>query len=287
MYVYGERSAMLPGFEYGLNGNSSFINGMGLAVQGALGRKLDSFYRELGGLSAEQGRFCDEAEAALKHAEALKQFIAAGGDNQGWRGSMTGITEPGEENKPLIIKEEVSEQTGWIDYSDSEGGINNHIRYAGEIRKDEVTYSLNSIVDSVNSIYSIYNSLGKIMPVEAASGWSGGIGEFLNNADTVYGTGGDYTRNESGVFSFESAMRDISAGFEARASDFSATENTLGREINSREAALWGSYDTLVSKRKSYDLFGGGDQKTQLEELGKLRIEHEAAKRRVEEFSQR
>jgi len=78
MYINGETSAILPGFEYGIYSDISLFNGRVNAGYGELGMELYRFSKGYNELFSAQEKYCKIADAGLKNALALKSFYENG-----------------------------------------------------------------------------------------------------------------------------------------------------------------------------------------------------------------
>ncbi|HPS59225.1 MAG TPA: hypothetical protein PK514_14055 [Spirochaetota bacterium] len=193
MYIYGEGSAILPGYEYGIYGRESVANGKLAIASGGLEREIDRFDQGFGGRIIAMEEYLGRVQADLDKAKALDSFVKTGVSEKNWRDNAVSVIDTGKvmgdddvistESTTVIEVVPVS-GTGYMDGYD-ETGTKNVIMYSqNPMVRDSLSYSINGIIDDVNRIAGIFRTLGK--SYETAAPAVNTITAFLEKADRAY-----------------------------------------------------------------------------------------------------
>ncbi|PKL18190.1 MAG: hypothetical protein CVV49_07280, partial [Spirochaetae bacterium HGW-Spirochaetae-5] len=280
MYINGISEAILPGFEYGIYDKESAHGGL-MVELGKLTAELDRYAAGFNELETQINKYNEIAAAGLKNALALKLFYASGEDGKNWRGDMLAIKE----GDVLVTPVPVSDLSEWSDSYDSTSGLRNTVVYSAiPLTRDGKVFYLNGIIDDMNKISSMFNSLGEAMMQKYEPEAEPGIAAFLTEADKYYTSGNIYSY-ENSEFSFESLLRSAVSGYEALSENRISEVSVLTGTLNAMESNLANIKNTFASKKRSFNLIAGGkSRETLLAELEESRVEHEKAKKEVEDF---
>ena len=293
MYIYGEGSAILPGYEYGIYGRASVANGKLAIAEGGLEREIDSFDAGFGARIIAMEEYAGRVQSDLDKAKALDSFVKTGVQDKSWRDNAVSVIDTekvmGDDDvvTTTVIEVRPVSETGFMDSYDEEG-VKNVIMYSqNPVVRDTLSYSINGIIDDVNRIASIFSTLGK--SYETAAPAVNTINTFLEKADRAYNYLTGYIGSD-GEAAFVSCVDGASgANIAARAGI-----DDLYSGLMSMESAILSDKQKVVTNNEIIEQLGDKDEAALLADIeaaqrvhGEMEASYQAAKSNIDEAQER
>ncbi|NLV67878.1 MAG: hypothetical protein GXY14_09410, partial [Spirochaetes bacterium] len=266
MYIYGEENAILPGYEYGIYGRESVVNGKLAIAEGGLERVVDGFDLGFGARIVAGEEYLEKVHAELDKAKALDTFVKTGAGKKSWRDNAVSVIDSekvmGEDDLIIIKSSSVIEAMpvsgeGYIDGYDETGTKNLIVYSQNPVTRDNLSYSMNGIIDDVNMIAAIFSSLGKAYQ-KGINDYST-IDAFIENADKAYSHLGCYAPVD-GKYGFESELDSYVSATDSAHIVAMAEIDDIYSGLLSMERAIVSDKSSVITDNEIIEQLGDKDE---------------------------